>query len=97
MDCYPLNILITNERNLFSCFVCIDIDKIKIEIGMQSYGPSIDVDCDFYAHMAFNAQHEKRSGRAIVRFYDNSSFHETCQKYIKRTQDNVVGIVTCHF
>ena len=52
------------EFDLF--FVCIDIDKIKVGIGMHVFfrkfaaelWPLLDVDWDLYAHLAF-LQHRK--------------------------------------
>ena len=44
--------------------------------------PLIDVDWDFYEHLA-SLRHEKRCSRAIVRSSDNSSFSQVCNRLVQ--------------
>ena len=71
---FPFNILRKNRQNFTKFCICIDIDKIQgifCKLVAELW-PYVDVDWDFYAHLAF-LQHKKRCSRAIVRSSDNSS------------------------
>ena len=61
----PLNILISKRQNFTNFYAFIDVDKVKVGIGMHDFSiicsrviPHDDNDWNIYEHLAF-LQHEK--------------------------------------